>query len=272
MTADIFIRPWAYRVKPFRIAGGLYYVGNADVSCHLIDTGDGLILLDTAFPQTVYLTLESIRRVGFDPDDIRLIVHCHGHYDHFGGTRAIVELTGAETALGEADVAVLTDRPELSWAPEYEVAFSETFHVDRPIHDGDRIALGGTTIECVHIPGHTAGTFAYFFTVSDGGRDLRVGIHGGAGLNTLTEEYLTRYGLPVRLRQDYLDSLDRLRRERVDIVLGSHPFQNDTLGKRARMTDDHNPFIDPAEWRASLDDLERNAREAFGEGTPQRGE
>ena len=125
MPADICMHPWKYYVEPFRIAGNLYYVGNSDVSSHLIDTGQGLILLDTAFPQTVYLLLESIRRLGFNPDDIRLILHCHGHYDHFGGTRVLVELSrsrfqaGAKTALGEADIEILKERPDLSWAPEY---------------------------------------------------------------------------------------------------------------------------------------------------------
>ena len=57
MPADICIHPWDYWVDPFRIAGDLYYVGNKDVSSHLIDTGAGLVLLDTAFPQTVYLLL-----------------------------------------------------------------------------------------------------------------------------------------------------------------------------------------------------------------------
>ena len=94
MIAYICCRPWEFRVEPFRIAGNVHYVGNSDVSSHLIDTGDGLILLDTAFPQTVYLLLESVRRLGFRPDDLRWIVHCHGHYDHFGGTRALGELTG----------------------------------------------------------------------------------------------------------------------------------------------------------------------------------
>ena len=263
---NILLHPWSYRVAPFRIAGRLFYVGNAGVSCHLIDTGDGLILIDTAFPQTVYLLLESIRRLGFDPDAVRLILHTHAHYDHFGGTRAVVELTGAKTALGRDDLPVLTDRPELSWAPEYGVEFHETFAVDRPLADGDRITLGDTTVECVHIPGHTAGTFAYLFTIRDGAWAYRAGLHGGPGLNTLTDEYLTRYGLPQSLRQAYLDSLDRLKREPVDILLGAHPSQNDTLGKRARQTGTHNPFLDPLAWPAYLADLERRAREAEKRG------
>ena len=264
MIDDICIHPWNYSVEPFRIAGNVYYVGNSDVSSHLIDTGQGLILLDTGFPQTVYLLLESIRRLGFDPNDIRHVLHCHGHYDHFGGTRAIVELTGAKTALGEDDAFILTERPELSWAPEYGVEFYESFAVDTLLHDGERIRLGATEIECVHIPGHTPGSMSYFFGISDGGRDYTVGIHGGPGLNTLTDEYLTKYGLSVETRGHYMASLERLKARDADIFIGAHPGQNDTLGKRQRMSETENPFIDPAAWPAFLRELEDNAREAFG--------
>jgi len=204
MPAEICLRPWKFRAQPFRIAGGLYYVGNANVSSHLIDTGDGLILLDTAFPQTVYLLLESIRRLGFSPDDIAYILHCHGHYDHFGGTRAIVELTGAKTFLGEADVEILESRPELSWAPEYGVEFYESFEVGTLLRGGEVVSLGHTSVECVATPGHTPGSMSYFFDVVEKERKYTAGIHGGPGLNTLTGEYLERYGLLPSRRHDYV--------------------------------------------------------------------
>ena len=238
-TADICIHPWDYAVEPFRIAGPLYYVGNRDVSSHLIDTGEGLILLYTAFPQTVYLLLESIRFLGFNPADIHTILHCHGHYDHFGGTRAITELTGARTAMGEDDAFILTKRPELSWAPEY-----------------------GVEIECVHIPGHTPGSMSFFFSVSDG-NDYTVGIHGGPGVNTLTSEYLTKYHLSRDTRRLYLESLQKLKNRNVDIFIGAHPGQNDTLGKQERMTGDSNPFVSREAWPEFLSQLEINADEAF---------
>jgi metallo-beta-lactamase class B len=263
MPADICMHPWDYAVEPFRIAGNLYYVGNKDVSSHLIDTGEGLILLDTAFPQTVYLLLESIRRLRYDPDDIKTIVHCHGHYDHFGGTRAIVELTGARTALGQEDVEILTHRPELSWAPEYGVEFYETFSVDLPLREGDVISLGNTAIECVHIPGHTPGAMAYFFQIEDGGQMYTVGIHGGPGINTLSDGYLEGYGLPFSQRDDYLASLGRLKRRSVDVFIGAHPAQNATLTKRLQKSESRNPFLDRAAWPAYLAELEQNAREAF---------
>jgi metallo-beta-lactamase class B len=266
MAADICMHPWEFAVEPFRILGNLYYVGNQDVSSHLIDTGQGLILLDTAFPQTVYLLLESVRKLGFSPYEIHTIVHCHGHYDHFGGTRAIVELTGARTVLGRADVEILTHRPELSWAPEYGVEFYETFRVDLPVNDGDGLSLGNTTIECVGIPGHTPGAMAYFFNVEEEGQSYRVGIHGGPGLNTLTPEYLDKYALHYSRRADYMQSLERLKEREVDVFIGAHPGQNQTLAKRVRIGEVSNPFVDPDAWPAYLADLDKNARAALGAG------
>jgi metallo-beta-lactamase class B len=257
------MHPWKYYVKPFRISGNLYYVGNSDVSSHLIDTGQGLILLDTAFPQTVYLLLESIRRLGFNPNDIRYIIHCHGHYDHFGGTRAMVELTRAKTALGKDDIEILEARPELSWAPEYGVEFYETFEVNEPLVDGQIISLGNTSIECMNIPGHTPGSISYFFEIIDGGNAYTVGIHGGPGLNTLSEEYLSKYGLPLSRRDDYMNSLQRLKKRSADIFIGAHPGQNSTLAKQALMKDGKNPFLDKTAWQKFLATLEEDAKKTF---------
>ncbi len=264
MPRDICIHPWNYWVEAFRIAGNLYYVGNTYVSSHLIDTGEGLILLDTTFPQTAYLLLESIRRLGFDPDDIRYILHCHAHYDHMGGTRQIVELTGAKTALGKQDIEILQERPELSWAPEYGVEFFEAFEVDVPLTDGQTISVGRTTIECVHSPGHTAGCMSFFFEIEEDAIPRTVGILGGFGLNTLTTEYLDKHSLPRSRRTDYLCTLERLKTRNVDIVIAPHPEHNDTLHKRDLLKPGQNPFIDRTVWPQFVETLVATAKASFG--------
>lgn len=261
--ARVCTHPWEFATEPFRIAGNLYYAGNTNVSSHLIDTSDGLVLIDTTYPQTVYLLLESIRKLGFDPVAISAILHVHAHYDHLGGTRAVVELTGAETYLGEADIEIIEKRRDETWAPQYGLGFHEYFKVDHPLSGGDVVRIGETAFECVAIPGHTPGSISYFFEIREKGTTHRVGIHGGPGLNTLTDEYLTKNNLPFSRREDYLNSLDRLKRENVDIFIGPHPGQNDTVGKRDRMTDDTNPFIDASAWPRFLDDLDKRARELF---------
>lgn len=263
MPPDVCTHPWDYRVTPFRIAGNLFYVGNKYVSSHLIDTGEGLILLDTTFPQTVYLLLESVRSLGFNPNDIRYILHCHGHYDHIGGTRAIVELTGAKTGLGKEDGEMLRIRPELTWAPDYGVEFYESFDVDIPLVDGQTISLGRSSIECVHTPGHTDGCMSYFFEIEDNGAICTVGIDGGPGLNTLTDEYLAKYSLPLSRRTDYLNSLQRLSKRSVDIFIGAHPDQNDTLRKQGMLKDGYNPFVDKTAWPEFLEKWKANSKAAF---------
>lgn len=46
--------PWASYMEPFKIKGNLYFVGCYAASSHLIDTGDGMILIDTGYPQNLY--------------------------------------------------------------------------------------------------------------------------------------------------------------------------------------------------------------------------
>ncbi len=75
-------RPWEGYMKPFRIWGPVYFVGTRPASSHLIDTGDGLILLDAGYPHSLNLVFEGIRTLGFDPHDIRIVLLSHGHYDH----------------------------------------------------------------------------------------------------------------------------------------------------------------------------------------------
>lgn len=267
MTDDACLHPWNYSVPPFRMFGNLYFVGNRRVSSHLIDTGDGLILIDTTFPQTAYLLLESVRRLGFDPDDIVYILHTHAHYDHIGGTRALVGLTGAKTCLGKDDVELLEKKPELTWAPEYGLVFHEAFAVDGVLEDGERISLGSTTVECLHTPGHTAGCYSFFFNVDFRGDEFIAGVYGGIGLATLKKEYLHRYGLAPERRKQFMQSLVRLKEKPVDVFLGAHPEHNQTFAK-SKITADRdnphlNPYVDSEAWRRFLEKREKGAVEFF---------
>jgi metallo-beta-lactamase class B len=264
MPPEVITQPWKFRAEPFKIVGNLYFVGNLSVSSHLVETDEGLILFDTGYPQTLYLLLESIRELGFEPKDIKQIFHTHAHYDHFGGTKALVDLTNAKTAIGKIDVEILTKRPELTWCAEYGVEFYEHFFVDTEIEDGQKFTFGKTNIECSLTPGHTAGAMSYFFNVKAGKRKGYIAaLHGGVGLNTLSKEYLTKYTLPGTLREAYLESCKKLHSRPVDILLGSHPDQNDTFGKRTSMTDLINPFIDQHAWSHFIDLWEKAAREMF---------
>ena len=235
----------------FRIFGNLYFVGTVPASAHLVDTGEGLILLDAGYPHSFEQICESIRSLGFDPKDIRQILLTHGHIDHFGAAKELKELSGAEIAIGAEDEKAATGELPLSYAEEFHTTFLGTFRPDRLLRDGDELRLGNTAVRAVATPGHTQGAMSYFFDVSDGSQTLRAALHGGAGMNTLSESYLSRHGLPMSLREDLVKSMERLNEERVELFLGNHFGQCRTKEKYERLcAGDRLAFVDPEGWRA----------------------
>lgn len=247
--------PEQYRMKPFRIFGNLYFVGNADVGSYLIDTGDGLILIDTTYPTTRALLVQSIWEAGFNPGAIKYILHTHGHFDHFGGTGLIVSLSGAKTYLGAPDAEMFRKRPEMALISDVRYAYLELFTPDVELKDGDVITLGNTRIRAISTPGHTKGVMTYIFDVTAGKETHTAGLYGGIGVNTLCRDFIEKYG-NADCRDVHLKSLEKVRNEHVDIVLGNHTGQNHTSEKYKEMCDHptgENPFIKPHEWNEFID-------------------
>ncbi len=244
-------RPWEVAVPPFQVAPRTWYVGNSWVGAYLLETSEGLILIDSTMQPQVYLVFESIRMLGFDPKDIKLLLLSHAHYDHAGGVRAILEQTGAKLYMGKEDAQMLKERPELLLTENYPCG---EFEADHFYNDDSPIVLGDMTIHTVHTPGHTPGTTSFFFDVTDkNGKTYSCAMHGGVGVNTLTDDFIKEYNLPVSTRGDYLDSMNKVRNRKVDITLGSHPGQTDMLEKVDQISEDSNPFLDPSVWPALID-------------------
>lgn len=249
------MHPWEGYVKPFKIFGNLYFVGTEPASTHLIDTGDGLIVIDPGYPQSLYLVIHNICELGFKIKDIKYIVITHGHYDHLGAAKALQELTGAKTFLGKEDVTYANGEEDLTWAKELGTEYYEAFEPDVLISHNDIIELGNTKILCKDAPGHTPGTKAFFFDVTDGETTLRAAMHGGVGLNSMRKKFLDSYGLPTSIREKFVPAIESFIDERVDIFLGNHVQNNDTIGKAGQMTDTYNPFIDECAWKKFLTDM-----------------
>lgn len=241
--------PWIGAFPPFRMRGNLYFVGTEPASTHIIDTGEGLIMLDSGYQQSLYLVIHNMHTMGLNPMDLKYILHTHGHIDHFGGTRALVELTGAKTVIGRADRDYANGKLDLSYAVELGMEYTETFEPDILLDDGDTLTLGNTTITALATPGHTPGAMSYFFDVEEDGEVSRVGLHGGMGINTMCREFLDKYGLSYDCRMNFQNAMDRLAEEKVDIFLGNHMQHNDTAGKYKKiMAGDKRACINPGEW------------------------
>lgn len=169
-------------------------------------------------------------------------------------TKALVELTGAKTFIGRPDVDLANGKLDLSYAKELDMEYYTAFEPDVILDDGDRIALGNTVITARSTPGHTSGAMSYFFDVTDGERTYRAALHGGMGLNTFAREFLNSYGLSLDCRQNFVDAMDRLKGEKVDIYLGNHAYQNKTVEKYERMLNgEKDVFIDPEEWKIACE-------------------
>lgn len=259
--------PWEGRALPGRIWGNLYFCGTYAASTHLIDTGDGLILLDPGYPEQLYLVIDNIYRLGYTPDDIKIILLSHGHYDHFGSARALLELCGAKTYLSALDAPQADGTLDFSWTAERLAVYDGRFTPDVLLNDGDVVTLGNTAITCILTPGHTVGTMSFFFDAIDGERRLRCGMFGGAGLNTLESKYLTRHNLSTKCRHDYLASVDRMCEEDIDIFLGNHVWNNATLEKleHLRKTGENRFIGTNDEWKAFLIGCREKVLAKFGD-------
>ncbi|MBO5667326.1 MAG: MBL fold metallo-hydrolase [Firmicutes bacterium] len=265
---DYYEHPVKYYLEPFQIFGNLYYVGDKKVCSHLVDTGDGLILFDTGYQHTLHLQLLSITKLGFDPADIKLIIHSHGHFDHIGGGNDFRELFGCDVAMGRVETDLLRENPERSLMCYNPCPCASICWPDIELEDGQEITVGNTTIRCILAPGHTHGTMAFFFPVTDGKITYQVGYWGGAGFLTTYKEFCRTYGLPEDLAICMGETIEKLQKESVDICLGNHPNQNCTLEKRQYMLDHpgENPFLDSTSWNVflTLQEKKRKDFEAMG--------
>ena len=248
--------PWDMEVKPFRCAPHVWYVsGNEFVGAYIIDTGDGLILLDTYEQHALYQLTEGIREAGFDPHDIKIILLSHGHQDHCGGMRAMQALTGAKSYMSKEDYEIKQTHPE-----RVLFAGGTDFDVDAFYSDDTPIQLGHMTIHTRLTPGHTPGTTSFWFddTDEETGKTYRCAMHGGAGTPFMMTKLLNEYGYPLSLKQRFIDDCREMAQWDVDICIASHHnFSNFFSNINQEDRSDYTGFVDQSIWREFM--LERAA-------------
>lgn len=265
---DYYEDPEAYNIEPFKIFGNLYYVGDKKVCMHLIDTGDGLILFDSGYSHNFKSLVNSINKLGFRCEDIKYVIHSHGHFDHFGGGDRLRDLYGAKIFMSKIDTELLKEMPEralMHLAPNKE---DEICWPDETIEDGDCIELGNTKIRCVSAPGHTPGTMAFFFQATDGATSHKVGYLGGLGFLSIHKAFCRQYNLPENMNEQMIATVNKLRNEDVEIMLGNHPGHNSLIAKREYMlhNDHHNPFINKNAWGILMSSIEEKCLEFAQKG------
>lgn len=247
--------PWKLHVKPFRLAPRIYYVGNEWVGAFLVDTEDGLILIDTVVFETTYLTLENIRLLGFNPQDIRHIFLTHCHMDHTGGAEAIRQLTGAKVWMSKAD-ADLRNNPRITGMGKMKTITFNTppYEVDCFYDNEAAMQFGSVKIQTILTPGHTPGTTSFVITMPDeNGNTVTAALHGGVGPMTMTNAIYDSLGAPHSLRRTFIEDCEKLKKIHVDIAIPSHPAHGDLFARREKDLNDYHCFVDDKQWSEFLD-------------------
>lgn len=89
---------------------------------------------------------------------VEMIVNTHGHFDHIGANRLLVERTGAPLLIHAADQPLLARAAE--HAAKYGLPAVPSPEPTRTVADGERLTLGELTLEVIHVPGHSPGGIA----------------------------------------------------------------------------------------------------------------
>lgn len=256
-------KPWEMYIAPFQTAPQTYYVsGQTWVGAYLIDTGDGLILIDTAISEGLYLLVDSIYKLGYQPSQIKKILLSHAHYDHCAGAGALKALTGADIYMSREDYEFMKACPEETMAMD-PCTHVQMFEPDYFYSDEEPVVLGNVSVKTILTPGHTPGCTSFFWDVKNPvtGAVYTVGMHGGVGGNTMNDRYYakSRYLTP-ELRNRFFADVERLKKIHVDIALPSHLNQIDIQWAAGTYTDESQPYLDETVWAEFLEERVRQVK------------
>ena len=225
---------WTTPVAPFKIVGPIHYVGTKDLAAYLIATPAGHILIDGAVPSMAGSIEQSIRTLGFKPEEIRILLTTQAHFDHVGTLAHFAALSKGSVRIMKGDEGLVAD----GGASDYLLgkrseAHFEPVKVDVVLKDGDVIKLGGVSLTAIRTPGHTPGCATYTMSATDGGKTYAVVFPGSTTVNPGTR--LVKDPSYPGIADDYRQTFERLASLKPDIFLAAHASFFDLEGKRARM-------------------------------------
>jgi metallo-beta-lactamase class B len=248
---------WSHPFPPFRIAGNLYYVGSEDLAAYLIVTPQGDILINSNLESSPALIRKSVGALGFHTHDIRILLISHGHFDHCAGSAEILRMTGARYYVMAPDVSVVESggKTDFNYGADTSMHFPSA-HVDRTLHDGEKVTLGGTTLTAHLTAGHTKGTTTWTLDEMDGSRSLHAVIVGSPNVNPGYK--LVGNPQYPQIAADYRHGFQVLRGLPCDIFLGAHGSYFGMKEKYDRWkAGDHDAFIDPAGYKVYVAEREQ---------------
>jgi glyoxylase-like metal-dependent hydrolase (beta-lactamase superfamily II) len=166
-------RRLAGRNAPERIVDGVYRLRLGFVSAYLLDTDDGLVLVDCGEAGRGDQVAGTVAALGRTVGEVRHILVTHHHPDHTGSLADLSRRTQALVWVHAADAPFV--RGDRTWSGLEPVSRPgrllrpllvrlqpdrpEPVRVDQLLGDHDRLPAGG--VQVVHTPGHTPGHVAF---------------------------------------------------------------------------------------------------------------
>lgn len=243
---------WSDAAPPAPVFGNTWYVGTCGISAVLVTGDKGHVLVDGGTKQAAPLILANIRRLGFDPKDVRWIVSSHEHDDHAGALAELKRLTGARVA------ALAAERPFLEagqmGADDPQSAIGKPFdpvRVDRVLKDGDSIVLGRTVLTAHATPTHSPGSTSWTWQACDAAFACHMVAYADSATTISADGYrFTDHAARVEAARAGIAAIGALP---CDILLTPHPSASAMMERFAGSR----PLVDAGACRAYADAAQR---------------
>ena len=216
-------KEWLAPLPPEKLFGTSYLVGFGGLSVALIDTGEGLVLVDGALPQAAPAILANVRALGFDPKDIKFILSTEPHHDHAGGLAALARDTGATVVASARGAEGLRsgrnakDDPQLAYGGSWPAVTRL-----RVVKDGEVLKLGKTAITAVATPGHTMGSMSWRWQACEGTTCKTIVF--ASSLNPVSADgyrFSSKAGAPIV--RGFEQSYRKMDVTPCDVLISAHP-------------------------------------------------
>jgi metallo-beta-lactamase class B len=247
---------WVAPFPPHRVVGNLYYVGSKGLASYLVTTPEGHILINSSMEENVPLIRESVEKLGFRFSEVKILLISHAHWDHCAGSARVKKLTGAKYAVMDADVPVVESggKTDFQYGSSPENLYPPA-KVDRVLHDGEVVKLGGSIFVAHKTPGHTKGCTTWTTHLVEGDVTYDVVIVGSANVNPGYK--LVNNAAYPRIARDYERTFQVLQSLSCNVFLGAHGSYYGMEEKFARMNQGRgNPFVDPEGYKSYVADRE----------------
>jgi metallo-beta-lactamase class B len=191
---------------------------------------------------------------------VKILLISHAHADHDAGSAEIKRLTGAKYMVMDADVEAVESggRTDFQYGGSAENRYPAT-KVDRVLHDGDEVKLGGVVLVAHKTPGHTKGCTTWTMKVREDNKSYNVVIVGSPNVNP-GYKLVGNAAYPT-IAQDYELTFRTLKSLPCDVFLGAHGAYFGMEAKFARMkAGGANPFVDPEGYESYVAEREQAFR------------